>query len=145
MDTRNQICTPLTSPRWTWVLPDFSTLSFLVSGATADLVPQFAVPSAVKRQKKQCQSTLNCEITLEGLPPCSLSVPAHLGGCQGQAGCGEGGLALGHSAGAALSSERGTGLCSLCTHPVPLCSSQCVSLVLGSHPGGSKQTGLRES
>lgn len=62
--TDQEICAPLTSPGWTWVLPDFLILSFLVSGTTAALVPQFAVPSAVKRQmqKEWYQSTLSCEM-----------------------------------------------------------------------------------
>lgn len=54
MSTTNQeICTPLTSPGWTWVLPEFSTSSFL---ATADLVPQFAVPLLLNGRKSSVKA-----------------------------------------------------------------------------------------
>lgn len=99
--------------------------------------------SAVKRQKEQCQSMLSCEIkTLGGtpsFPPCSLSVPAHLG-CQGRLAVGR----VGIGAWCWCCPELWEGSAASAAQQ-PLCSSQCVSLLLGSHPGGSKQTGLRDA
>lgn len=97
--------------------------------------------SAVKWQKEQCQSMLGCEIKTLGGTPSLQPVCASSPGVPGQAGCGEGwhwGMVL-------VLPWALRGLCSLCTPQQPLCSSQCVSLLLGSHPGGSKQTGLRDA
>lgn len=123
-----------------------SILSFSVSGAIADLVSQFAVPSTVKRQvqKEQCQSTLSCKIkslfasrrdSLLAACLCQLTW-----GMPGQAGCGKGALAFRRSAGAAVGSERATGLLQPLHPPAaPVHLTVGVSLGLGSHPHPSKQ------
>lgn len=115
---------PLTSPGWTWVLPDFSTLSFLISGTTADLVPQFAAPSTVKRQiqKEKCQRMLSCEIKCLG------GTPSLHPGCASSPGGARAGWLWEGRVGIWAQCcccpelwERGRAL-------QPLCSSQCVSL-----------------